>query len=96
MPSIKEAAAAFLADQRVAVSGVSRNPQGPRQQPRLPAAARTRPGSRRVGFHEPFRADDWPLYLQESPAASGARGLARGQRSSGVTAVSSPRSFKKA
>jgi acyl-CoA thioesterase II len=30
-------------------------------------------------FHAPFRADDWLLYLQESPAASGARGLARGQ-----------------
>ena len=30
-------------------------------------------------FHGPFRADDWLLYLQESPAASGARGLARGQ-----------------
>ena len=29
MPSVKEAAAAFLADQRVVVSGVSRNPQGP-------------------------------------------------------------------
>ena len=30
-------------------------------------------------LHRPFRADDWLLYLQESPAASGARGLARGQ-----------------
>jgi acyl-CoA thioesterase II len=30
-------------------------------------------------FHGPFRADEWLLYLQESPAASGARGLARGQ-----------------
>jgi acyl-CoA thioesterase II len=30
-------------------------------------------------FHGPFRADEWLLYLRESPAASGARGLARGQ-----------------
>jgi acyl-CoA thioesterase-2 len=30
-------------------------------------------------FHRPFRADQWLLYAQESPAASGARGLAHGQ-----------------
>ena len=30
-------------------------------------------------FHRPFRADRWLLYDQESPSASGARGLARGQ-----------------
>jgi acyl-CoA thioesterase-2 len=29
-------------------------------------------------FHRPFRADEWFLYDQESPAASGGRGLARG------------------
>ena len=29
-------------------------------------------------FHRPFRADEWLLYDQDSPAASGARGLARG------------------
>jgi acyl-CoA thioesterase II len=29
-------------------------------------------------FHRPFRADRWLLYDQESPSASGARGLARG------------------
>ncbi len=29
-------------------------------------------------FHRPFRADDWLLFDQESPTASGARGLARG------------------
>jgi acyl-CoA thioesterase II len=29
-------------------------------------------------FHRPFRADEWLLYDQESPSASGARGLARG------------------
>jgi acyl-CoA thioesterase-2 len=30
-------------------------------------------------FHRPFRADDWLLYDQESPSASGARGLATGR-----------------
>jgi acyl-CoA thioesterase-2 len=30
-------------------------------------------------FHRPFRADSWLLYSQESPAAAGARGLARGE-----------------
>jgi acyl-CoA thioesterase-2 len=31
-----------------------------------------------VWFHRPFRVDDWLLYAQESPAAAGARGFARG------------------
>jgi acyl-CoA thioesterase-2 len=30
-------------------------------------------------FHRDFRADEWFLYEQESPIATGARGLARGQ-----------------
>ncbi len=29
-------------------------------------------------FHRPFRADDWLLYSQDSPSASGARGFTRG------------------
>jgi acyl-CoA thioesterase-2 len=29
-------------------------------------------------FHRPFRADEWLLYHQRSPSASGARGLAEG------------------
>ena len=29
-------------------------------------------------FHRPFRADEWLLYAQDSPTASGARGLSRG------------------
>jgi acyl-CoA thioesterase II len=29
-------------------------------------------------FHRPFRADEWLLYVQDSPSAYGARGLARG------------------
>ena len=29
-------------------------------------------------FHRPFRADEWLLYVQESPSAHGARGFSRG------------------
>jgi acyl-CoA thioesterase-2 len=29
-------------------------------------------------FHRPFRADEWLLYAQDSPAAAGGRGLTRG------------------
>jgi acyl-CoA thioesterase-2 len=29
-------------------------------------------------FHQRFRVDDWLLYVQDSPSASGARGLGRG------------------
>jgi acyl-CoA thioesterase-2 len=30
-------------------------------------------------FHRPFRADEWLLYVQDSPTSGGARGLARGE-----------------
>jgi acyl-CoA thioesterase-2 len=30
-------------------------------------------------FHRPFRADDWVLYVSESPSATGGRGLATGR-----------------
>jgi acyl-CoA thioesterase-2 len=30
-------------------------------------------------FHRPFRMDEWLLYVVDSPSASGARGIARGQ-----------------
>ena len=29
-------------------------------------------------IHRPYRADDWLLYAQDSPNASGARGFCRG------------------
>jgi len=40
-------------------------------------------------FHRPFRADEWLLYHQKSPSASGARGLAEGYvfRRDGALAV---------
>ena len=41
-------------------------------------------------FHRPFRADEWLLYDQESPSASGARGLGEGRifTADGTLAVS--------
>jgi acyl-CoA thioesterase-2 len=41
-------------------------------------------------FHRPFRADRWLLYAQDSPSATGARGLARGEvyREDGTLVVS--------
>jgi acyl-CoA thioesterase-2 len=29
-------------------------------------------------FHRPFRADEWLLYVQDTPSSSSGRGLARG------------------
>jgi acyl-CoA thioesterase-2 len=29
-------------------------------------------------YHRPFRADEWMLYVQDSPSAQGARGFCRG------------------
>jgi acyl-CoA thioesterase-2 len=31
-----------------------------------------------IWFHRPFRVDEWLLYVQDSPSASGARGFNRG------------------
>lgn len=43
-----------------------------------------------VWFHRPFRADEWMLYVQESPNAGGGRGLASGRlhRADGVLVAS--------
>jgi acyl-CoA thioesterase-2 len=32
-----------------------------------------------IWFHRPFRADEWLLYVMDSPAAAGARGFTRGE-----------------
>jgi acyl-CoA thioesterase-2 len=41
-------------------------------------------------FHRPFRADEWLLYVQDSPSASGARSFNRGMifRRDGALAAS--------
>ena len=42
---------------------------------------RLRPASldHAMWFHRPVRADDWVLYTQQSPSASGGRGLSLGR-----------------
>ena len=45
-----------------------------------------------IWFHRPFRADEWLLYDQVSPSASGARGLAHRPGVHRRTAGWSPRS----
>jgi acyl-CoA thioesterase-2 len=42
---------------------------------------RLRPASldHAMWFHRPLRADEWTLYVQQSPSASGGRGLAAGR-----------------
>ena len=47
-------------------------------------------------FHRPFRADDWLLYAQDSPSASGARGFSRGLIFTARRHASSPRWRRKA
>lgn len=43
-----------------------------------------------IWFHRPFRADDWLLYVQESPSAAGTRSFNRGEifRRDGALAAS--------
>ena len=43
-----------------------------------------------IWFHRPFRADEWLLYVQESPSASASRGFNRGEifRRDGVLVAS--------
>ena len=40
-------------------------------------------------FHHPFRADEWLLYVLDSPSASGGRGFTRGAVYQGDTLVAS-------
>ena len=47
-------------------------------------------------FHRPFRADEWLLYDQDTPSASGGRGLGRGQHLHPTAATSPSRSCRRA
>ena len=47
-------------------------------------------------FHRPFRADEWLLYDQDTPSASGGRGLGRGQHLHRATGTSRSRSCRRA
>jgi acyl-CoA thioesterase-2 len=47
-------------------------------------------------FHRPFRADDWLLYAQDTPSASGGRGLGRGLIFARDGSARRPRSCRRA
>ena len=51
-----------------------------RPRPRRSSTATCRSASldHALWFHRPFRADEWLLYAEDSPSASGARGFNRG------------------
>ena len=72
-PSIHQCALAYMSD--MTLLDTTTNPHAINfLNPRLQAASL----DPAVWFHRPFRADEWLLYSQDSPSASGARGFARG------------------
>ena len=68
--------AAFTYASDMTLLGAALVPHGlPISSPRVQSASL----DHTVWFHRPFRADEWLLYDQVSPSASGARGLALGR-----------------
>jgi acyl-CoA thioesterase-2 len=68
--------AAFTYASDMTLLGSSLVPHGlPISSPRVQSASL----DHTIWFHRPFRADEWFLYDQASPSASGARGLALGR-----------------
>jgi acyl-CoA thioesterase II len=72
-PAIHRAALAFLSDMTLLATSVIAHGRS-LGEPEIQAASL----DHALWFHRPFRADDWLLYVQDSPSASGARGLTRG------------------
>jgi acyl-CoA thioesterase II len=72
-PAIHRAALAFLSDMTLLSTSVV--PHGRSlAEPEIQAASL----DHALWLHRPFRADQWLLYVQDSPSASGARGFNRG------------------
>ena len=73
-PLLHQAVLAYLSD--MTLLGVTLAPYGLHpSSPGVQAASL----DHTIWFHRPFRADEWLLYDQASPSASGARGLALGR-----------------
>ena len=72
-PLVHQAVLAYLSD--MTLLGVTLAPYGLH-----PSSSEVQAASldHTIWFHRPFRADEWLLYDQASPSASGARGLALG------------------
>jgi acyl-CoA thioesterase II len=72
-PIIHRAALAFLSDMTLLATSVIAHGRS-LGEPEIQAASL----DHALWLHRPFRADDWLLYVQDSPSASGARGFTRG------------------
>jgi acyl-CoA thioesterase-2 len=73
-PLVHQAALAYISD--MTLLGVTLEPYGLHPRSRSVQAASL---DHTIWFHRPFRADEWLLYDQSSPSASGGRGLALGR-----------------
>jgi acyl-CoA thioesterase-2 len=73
-PFLHQCVAAYASDMSLLDSIVRRHVGDSRQRFNLIMASL----DHAIWFHRPFRMDDWVLYVQESPAAAGARGFAHG------------------
>jgi acyl-CoA thioesterase-2 len=72
-PIIHRAALAFLSDMTLLATSVVAHGRS-LGEPEIQAASL----DHSLWLHRPFRADDWLLYVQDSPSAGGARGFTRG------------------
>jgi acyl-CoA thioesterase-2 len=72
-PIIHRAALAFLSDMTLLATSVVAHGRN-LGEPEIQAASL----DHALWLHRPFRADDWLLYVQDSPSAGGARGFTRG------------------
>ena len=72
-PFLHQCVATYASDMSLLDSIVRRHVKGPSFRRVVMASL-----DHAVWFHRPFRSDEWLLYVQESPAAAGARGFARG------------------
>jgi len=72
-PTIHQCALAYASDMALLDSVAARHGQALFQDNIMAASL-----DHAMWFHRPFRADEWMLYSQDSPSASGGRGLARG------------------
>jgi acyl-CoA thioesterase-2 len=72
-PKIHQCALAYASDMALLDSVAARHGQALFQENIMAASL-----DHAMWFHRPFKADEWMLYSQDSPSASGGRGLARG------------------
>jgi len=72
-PALHQCVLAYASDFTIGVSTVRAHPIG-----LVTPGFRTASLDHAMWFHRPFRADEWLLFVQESPVSAGARGFGRG------------------